>query len=105
VLGDDDGIWRRLIVLPFNRKFEPHERDPLLEMKLIQEADGILMWMIQGAKLWCMNGLNLCNKIKRKVPLTERNRIYWDNSSKNALLWVMTIKHKIKNIWRLPTLL
>ncbi len=66
VLGDDDGIWRRLVILPFTRKFEPHERDPLLENKLIEEADGILMWMIEGATLWCKDGLRLCEKITRE---------------------------------------
>jgi P4 family phage/plasmid primase-like protien len=66
VLGDDDGIWRRLVILPFNRKFEPHERDPMLEDKLIKEADGILMWMIEGATLWCKDGLHLCEKITRE---------------------------------------
>jgi putative DNA primase/helicase len=66
VLGDDDGIWRRLVILPFTRKFEPHERDPLLENRLIKEADGILMWMIEGATLWCKDGLHLCEKITRE---------------------------------------
>lgn len=66
VLGDDDGIWRRLVVLPFNRRFEPLERDPLLEDNLIKESDGILMWMIEGAVLWYRDGLQLCEKITRE---------------------------------------
>lgn len=66
VLGDDDGIWRRLVVLPFNRRFEPLERDPLLEDRLIKESDGILMWMIEGAVLWYRDGLQLCEKITRE---------------------------------------
>lgn len=59
VKGDDDGIWRRLIVLPFRRTFAPHERDPHLEDKLLKERDGILMWMVRGAQLYLRDGLKL----------------------------------------------
>lgn len=66
VKEDDDGIWRRLIVIPFQRKFSEAERDPNLEEKLIQEADGILSWIIQGAVEWHKNGLSLCSTIKHE---------------------------------------
>ena len=59
IKGDDDGIWRRIIVLPFRRKFEEHEQDPLLEAALLIECDGILRWMIEGAALYLKSGLNL----------------------------------------------
>lgn len=66
VKEDDDGIWRRLIVIPFGRKFTEEERDPNLEEKLIQEADGILMWIIEGAVQWHKNGLDICQTIKQE---------------------------------------
>lgn len=50
VRDTDDGIWRRLIVLPFARKFTEAEQDPALESKLMKEQDGILGWMIEGAQ-------------------------------------------------------
>ncbi|TPG39014.1 hypothetical protein EAH79_14810 [Sphingomonas koreensis] len=34
IKGDDDGIWRRIVVLPFRQKFEGAQRDPHLEAKL-----------------------------------------------------------------------
>ncbi len=49
IKGDDDGIWRRIVVLPFRQKFEGTRRDPHLEAKLWAERDGILRWMIEGA--------------------------------------------------------
>jgi putative DNA primase/helicase len=57
IRGDDDGIWRRIVLLPFRRKFEPHEQDPKLESKLLAERDGILAWMIEGARKYYAGGL------------------------------------------------
>lgn len=66
VKGDDDGIWRRIIPIPFRRKFAPHEQDPKLEAKLLAERDGILMWMIEGAMEYYRNGISLSPAIKRE---------------------------------------
>ena len=57
VTGLDDGIWRRLVLLPFSRKFTDDEKDPELEQKLLVEKDAILMWMVEGAKLYLQEGL------------------------------------------------
>ena len=57
IKGDDDGIWRRVIVLPFRRKFEPHEQDSRLEGKLLAERDGILRWMVEGAQKYLKQGM------------------------------------------------
>ena len=50
IKGDDDGIWRRIVVLPFREKFEGETCDKHLEAKLWAERDGILRWMIEGAR-------------------------------------------------------
>lgn len=57
VTGLDDGIWRRLVLLPFSRKFTDDEKDPELEQKLLVEQDAILMWIVEGAKLYLQEGL------------------------------------------------
>lgn len=49
IKGDDDGIWRRIVVLPFRQTFEGSRCDKHLEAKLWAERDGILRWMIDGA--------------------------------------------------------
>ncbi|AMK24908.1 phage/plasmid primase, P4 family [Sphingobium sp. TKS] len=56
VKGDDDGIWRRIVVLPFRQKFEGAQRDPHLEPKLWAERNGILRWMIEGARQYLTKG-------------------------------------------------
>ena len=64
VKGDDDGIWRRIVLLPFRRKFEEHEQNPNLEAELLKERDGILSWMVEGAKQYLRGGIRLSPTMK-----------------------------------------
>jgi len=44
-----DGIWRRVIILPFDHKVPMSKRDGLLfEEKLVPEMPGILLWALEG---------------------------------------------------------
>ncbi|WP_162615928.1 phage/plasmid primase, P4 family [Solilutibacter oculi] len=52
-----DGMWRRLQLLPFERHFPRASRDPQLLEKLLEECEGILSWMVQGAVDWYRTGL------------------------------------------------
>ena len=64
IRGDDDGIWRRIVILPFRRTFTEKQRDPHLEAALLAERDGILLWMIEGAKQYIAHGLKLSPAMK-----------------------------------------
>jgi P4 family phage/plasmid primase-like protien len=57
VRGNDNGIWRRVRLIPFSRTFTPEERDPHLLGKLKEEAPHILTWMVQGCLDWQRQGL------------------------------------------------
>ena len=57
-LGLDDGIWRCIWEIPFNRQFTWAERDKELMTALTQELPGILNWAIEGCLLWQANGLS-----------------------------------------------
>ncbi len=67
ITGDDEGIWRRLVLIPFRRQFKAVERDPDLESKLLDERDGILAWMVEGALMWKKDGLQLSPTIRQEV--------------------------------------
>ncbi|PKR82587.1 phage/plasmid primase, P4 family [Heyndrickxia camelliae] len=56
--GVDDGIWRRVKIIPFTLNLKPHERDKKLEEKLSFELPGILNWAIEGCLKWQQDGLH-----------------------------------------------
>lgn len=46
------GMWRRMILLPFNASFTGNQLDPKLMEKLYAELPGILNWAIKGVQMW-----------------------------------------------------
>lgn len=74
IKGDDDGIWRRIVILPFRRKFSEETRDSGLEGKLMAERDGILRWMVEGAAQYLRLGLYLSPAMQ-----AERNQYRKDS--------------------------
>ncbi len=56
IRGGDDGIWRRIRLIPFSISFQGRE-DRELETKLIAELPGILVWAVAGCLRWQREGL------------------------------------------------
>jgi hypothetical protein len=54
--GTDDGIWRRIRLVPFTVSFADRD-DKQLSDKLRRESPGILRWMVEGLKQWRLHGL------------------------------------------------
>jgi putative DNA primase/helicase len=67
IKGTDNGIWRRIVILPFRRTFLPEEQDPQLETKLMAERAGILAWMVRGATQYLKDGITLSQAMKAEV--------------------------------------
>jgi P4 family phage/plasmid primase-like protien len=57
IRGTDEGIWRRIRLIPFTVTIPPEERDPNLRAKLRKEFAGILAWAVQGCRDWQCDGL------------------------------------------------
>lgn len=51
-------FWRRVQLIPFNRIFTGKDKDDKLRERLLEEAPGILNWMVQGCLQWQKEGLN-----------------------------------------------
>lgn len=57
IRGTDNGIWRRLKLIPFTVKVEGAKADTKMGEKLKAEAAGILAWAVRGCLSWQEVGL------------------------------------------------
>ncbi|MCQ4164698.1 DNA primase family protein [Tahibacter harae] len=64
VAGTDEGIWRRLRLLPFVVTIPPEMRDARLVDKLRAELPGVLSWALEGLKKYRANGFNTPASVK-----------------------------------------
>lgn len=59
IRGSDDGIWRRVMLIPFEVQIPESDRDQQLGEKLWGERDGIFAWMVEGLLDFLENGLQV----------------------------------------------
>jgi len=57
IRGTDNGIWRRIRLVPFEVTIPMEKRDKDLPTKLRAEAPGILAWALSGLREWRGGGL------------------------------------------------
>jgi putative DNA primase/helicase len=62
--GTDEGIWARMMVVPWLVMIPEAERDPLLTEKLKAEASGILNRLLDGLRDYLDNGLSPPDAVK-----------------------------------------
>jgi len=62
--GTDNGIWRRMRVIPFNARLTEAEMDIELDRKLADEAPGILAWALEGCRLFRQHKLGWCEAVR-----------------------------------------
>ena len=75
VISTDNGTWRRLCLVEFNRVFTENEKDrTLVSKKLVPELSGILNWCVEGARQYIKNGH------KFEIPeVVEASTLEWRN--------------------------
>ena len=61
--GGDPAIARRLVLVPFEQRFEGARRDKDMPAKLKAEAPAILAWLIRGAVRWFRDGLQIPRRV------------------------------------------
>jgi P4 family phage/plasmid primase-like protien len=72
VRHDDQGMWRRIVAIPFNAVFSGIKRDNSLEHKLKAELPGILNWALEGARKYAEKGKLGRPKASRKLLASLR---------------------------------
>jgi len=72
IRGTDNGIWRRIKVVPFDVSFQGRE-DRSLTQKLHHELPGIMNWAIQGAHQWMSHGLPIPSRVKDATDIYRSN--------------------------------
>lgn len=65
IKGADQGIWRRIRLIPFNRQFTDEQKDRTLPHKLEMELSGILNWALQGCQQWQEKGLPIPSSVAK----------------------------------------
>lgn len=61
----DNALWRRMMIIPFNRSFTDDEIDKDLKEKLRNESSGILNILLDGVRDYLENGLRIPEKVKK----------------------------------------
>lgn len=64
IRGTDDGIWRRMAIIPFTVQIPENEIDKKLTQKLKREINAILHWAAEGYLMWQKDGLKEPQSIK-----------------------------------------
>jgi putative DNA primase/helicase len=64
IRGTDNGIWRRIRLIPFDVTIPPDEQDRNLTARLKAELPGILNWALRGCQEWQKDGLGLPDEIR-----------------------------------------
>ena len=72
ITGTDDGIWRRIRLIPFEVQIPPNERDATLKGeggKLAGELSGILNWALLGFQKWQQDGLQIPDAVANATEI------------------------------------
>jgi putative DNA primase/helicase len=64
IRGTDNGIWRRIHLIPWTVAIPLEEQDKDLKEKLLAELPGILAWIVTGAVAWHRDGLMPPEKVR-----------------------------------------
>ncbi|HTY35128.1 phage/plasmid primase, P4 family [Mycobacterium sp.] len=98
VRGRDEGIWRRLRLVPWQVTIPEHERDEGLARKLQAEAPGILRWIVDGAIQYNSAGLRPPSVVR---DATSRYRADEDIIGRfiREVLEIDTTEVGLRNTW------
>jgi putative DNA primase/helicase len=65
--ASDEGLWRRVLLVPFTVALPPDERDPIVKQVLTEDPkarSAILAWAVRGALEWQARGLQVPDSVR-----------------------------------------
>lgn len=84
IRGQDQGIWRRIKLIPFSVIIPDEEQDKRLDKKLEAESAGIFNWMIEGCLEWQRKGLKVPKEILDATAEYKEDMDYLGNFFKDC---------------------
>lgn len=72
ISGDDDGIWRRIIVIQFPHQFKG-AADKTIGRRLLEEGPGVLRWLVEGTLIWLREGLQPPTSVQEAIEDYRRS--------------------------------
>lgn len=73
VSGDDGGVWRRILVVPFDVVIPEAERDSRLRDKLRAEAPAVMSWLWDGWVAYQAQGLNPPDSVRARTTQYQQD--------------------------------
>lgn len=95
----DSGFWKRLVLVPFEaRWYAPDDDNDLraisiapadsdIEQRILAEADGILLWMLEGLYLYYTEGLDLPEAMHRLKRTARGEGSTWGLFVEDHIEW------------------
>ena len=74
ITGTDHGIWRRVVVVPFNHTVPKNKINKNLLNELKMDSKAILRWLVKGAKKYYEEGLGECDAIKEETKKYRKSQ-------------------------------
>ena len=73
IRGQDFGIWRRVLLIPWEIIIPKERKDKSLPRKLWAERSGVLNWMLDGARTYVERGLEIPDAIRAATDEYRRD--------------------------------
>nr|WP_307191446.1 phage/plasmid primase, P4 family [Mesobacillus stamsii] len=98
VKGDDEGIWRRIRLIPFTHTIPKEEVDKQLPEKLKAELPGILRWAVDGCLKWQQEGLGEPKEVKAATDEYKEEMDLLSNFLDECCVMIPTVKIAVNEI-------
>lgn len=74
IIGTDNGIWRRICVVPFNFTISKDKINKNLLNELKQAKKAVLAWLVKGAVEYYKNGLGTCKAVEKATKSYRKSQ-------------------------------